>query len=296
MQAKVENAGQYLRDKVAVTNAEVAQARKVIAGYQLRQEKAPTLNASLYMPPVPTDPKVLKAYETLARKVLSDGTTRFSEFSRRLMGVSNKKGQEVIGSRLDELFTKNTSETVVAANKAELEAFKEYKATYEAIADFRSTNRIPEFSYPKNAQGVPTGTVSMAKANGQSEFGTNTTIGEKYLGGKNEALRKQGLTEIQVNLGKLKGSRYNDRDTRFLTHAEAESLLKLAQKNGGKLPEEVEIYTDRPTCTFCIGKEGESGRGLSLLAELYGIKKLTIYDSYGTKYLVRPNQVTEVIK
>jgi MafB19-like deaminase len=75
-------------------------------------------------------------------------------------------------------------------------------------------------------------------------------------------------------------------------------LIKLAKKNGGKLPEELTMYVDRPTCNACQGTDvkGEVGRGLSILAELYGVKKLTIHDSYGTTYIIKPNQRTEVIK
>jgi MafB19-like deaminase len=140
--------------------------------------------------------------------------------------------------------------------------------------------------------------VAIAKVTGKTEveFGTNTTVGEKYLGKNNSELRKQTISDIQTKLGKLEGARYNDKDTKFLTHAEAESLIKLAQKNGGKLPAEVEIFVDRPTCPACRGTEEDVGVGLSLLTELYGIKKLTVHDSYGTTYIIRPNQTTEVIK
>lgn len=294
VQTKIENAGQFLRDKIAVTDIEVVQAQKVIADYQIRQEKAPTLYASPLMPPVPTDPKVLKSYAVLAKKVLSDGTTNFTEFSRRLMGTSSKKGQEIIASRLDELFTNNASEAVVKANRAELEAFKDYKANFQAIADFRKTNKIPKYEFPKNSQGEATGTVAFSRAEGQVEFGTNTRLGTQYLGDNNITLRKQAMTDIQTKLGKLQGERYGVGEAEFLTHAEADSLIKLAQKNGGRLPEKVEIFVDRPTCfRACRGKD-LPGKGLSLLSELYGIKELKIRDSYGTEYIFRPNKTVEI--
>ena len=56
------------------------------------------------------------------------------------------------------------------------------------------------------------------------------------------------------------------------------------------------MFIDRPTCPSCqeTDLDGDLGRGLSLLAELYGVKKLTVTDSYGTTYTIRPNQITEV--
>lgn len=296
VQARVQNAGQYLRDKVTVTEAEVAQARKVITDYHSQQAKAPNLNASLYMPPIPDNPKVMGAYLTLAKNTIAEGATNFKEFSTRLTA---KYGREV-QPHLDKLYEKAAADTVVKANQADVQAFRaeqaKIKEGFAAITDFRKSNGLPQYDLHRDAQGEVTGTVAFSRANGQIEFGTNTTIGAKYLGTNNSELRRQAIADIQAKLGKLEGARYNDKDTKFLTHAEAESFLKLAKRNGGKLPEEVEIYSDRPTCSDCRGTPQDVGVGLSLLTELYGVKKLTVIDSYGTKYIIRPNQTTEIIK
>ncbi len=278
-------------EKFAVSDTQAEVARSVI-----RQNiKNPPLYGSLYM--LPIEPKVAKAYVTLARKTLQNGAVNFKDFAGRM---TNELGAQV-KPYLPELFAGNTDKKTAISNSKEIKVFQTneaaMRAQFEKIIEFRAQNKIPEYSYPKNANGESTGTVAFSKANGQIEFGTNTTVGAKYLGTNNSELRKQVIADIQTKLGKLESAKYNDRDTKFLTHAEAESLIKLAQKNGGKLPDEVEIYSDRPTCTFCQGNDREQGGyGLSLLAELYGVKKLTVVDSYGTKYIIRPNQKTEVIK
>jgi hypothetical protein len=165
-----------------------------------------------------------------------------------------------------------------------------HQANFESINEFRKVNGIPEYAYK-----LPTGTIAFTEINGQKIFGANTTLGEAKLGGNNRALREQALTDIQ-KMGKLQGLQYGSKDTMFLTHAEAESLIKAAANNGGKLPKEVEMYVDRPTCfNDCRGKD-QVGKGLGLLVDLYGIEKLTVRDSHGTQYIFRLNQAVEVVK
>ncbi len=277
-------------EKFAVSDVQADIARSVI-----RQNiKYPPLYGSLYM--LPIEPKVAKAYVTLARKTLQNRAINFKDFAGRM---TNQLGAQV-KPYLPELFAGNTDKATVLSNNQEIKVFQTneaaMRAQFDKIVEFRSQNKIPEYSYPKNANGESTGTVAFSKANGQIEFGTNTTVGAKYLGTNNSQLRKQAINDIQTKLGKLEGAKYNDADTKFLTHAEAESLIKLAQKNDGRLPAEVEMYVDRPTCSDCRGKPEDIGVGLSLLTELYGIEKLTVHDSYGTTYIVRPNQSTEVIR
>jgi len=72
--------------------------------------------------------------------------------------------------------------------------------------------------------------------------------------------------------------------------AEAETLIK-AHAQFGKLPEELTMYVDRPTCNACRGGNS-TDKGLSLLADLYSVKELKIIDSYANKLLVRPGQAT----
>ena len=299
VKTKLGNAGQFLRDQVTVTDAEVREARKVIDAYRKQQAKGLIQPVSLYMPPIAVTPEVWKAYSILAKRAISEGATNFKDFSQRM--ISSKYGRDV-KPHLDKLFAQEAGQNIVKVNQPDLQAYKTQEKPlrdgFQAISDFRTSNKLPEFDMRRDVTGQKTGTVAFArvKGDGRVEFGTNTTVGERYFGSKNEVLRKQAIKDIEMKLGKLQDAKYNDRNTEFLTHAEAESILKLAEKNGGKLPEEVEMFVDRPTCYACRGRIGEVGKGLSLLAELYGVKKLTIYDSYGTTYIVRPNQATEVIK
>ena len=79
----------------------------------------------------------------------------------------------------------------------------------------------------------------------------------------------------------------------FLTHAEAQALINAHRQAGGRLPERLTLYVDRPTCPQCFGSMSEpTERGLRVLAELYGVKELTVIDSLGGTLLIRPNQPT----
>jgi hypothetical protein len=98
------------------------------------------------------------------------------------------------------------------------------------------------------------------------------------------------LHDIQTQLGKLQGVTYGSQDAMFLTHGEAEALMQAHAKYGA-LPQDLTLYVDRVTCNACRGA-GDPDKGLALLTELYGVKSLTIVDSYGNKLLVRPNQPT----
>jgi hypothetical protein len=288
--AKLQNKANEVIQKVKVTDAEAVQAKKVIREYAKNQP----LYSSIYLGIV--EPKLANAYRKVGQKVIQDGYTKFKEFSGEMVKTVGAK----VKPHLAKLFSELSNENVFKANKSEIEVFKtkesELKAKFESIEEFRKTNKLPEFSYPKNAKGEVTGTVAYLEADGKKVFGTNTTIGREKLGTDNAVLRKEAITDIQNKLGKLKGDKYGVDDAKFLTHAEAEALIKLAKKNGGKLPEELTMYVDRPTCSDCRGRDGEVGKGLSLLTELYGVKKLTVYDSYGTKYIIKPNQATEIIK
>ena len=158
----------------------------------------------------------------------------------------------------------------------------EEQQVFAEIAAYREQMGMPEYKYNE-----PTGTVAQVaklEINREPIYGHNTTLEREYLGTDNRALRKEALKEIQTKLGKLQGLRYGDSKVWFLTHAEAEALIK-AHKQFGELPEKMTIYIDRITCDNCI-------KNLPLLAELYGVKELTVIDSHGNGLLVRPNQPT----
>jgi len=173
-----------------------------------------------------------------------------------------------------------------AAGKAAARLSTEEQRAIDEIAAFRKTNNMPEF----RMQPGESGTVSQVEVNGQKVYGFNTTLERTTFETDNRALREAALSEIQTKLGKLQGVKYGGRDAMFLTHAEAETLIK-AHAQFGKLPEELTMYVDRPTCNACRGGNS-TDKGLSLLADLYSVKELKIIDSYANKLLVRPGQAT----
>jgi hypothetical protein len=165
----------------------------------------------------------------------------------------------------------------------------ELKALQE-IVRFRQLNSLPPLDLTPRTGG-PTGTVAYVKEGGKEFYGINTSLERDVLKIDTLALRKQTLEEIQTKLGKLPGATINGRG-QFLTHAEAEALMK-AQLELGTLPKKLTLYVDRPTCNMCSGGKDN---GLPILAELYGVEELTVIDSLGKKLLVRPGQNTIVVK
>jgi hypothetical protein len=158
------------------------------------------------------------------------------------------------------------------------------------IAAFRQQHGIPAIDLTP-VTGGPTGTVASVRVNGRDVFGLNTTLERQYLGVDTLAARRAVLQQIQKDLGKMQGATI-ERSGQFLTHAEAQALMN-AQREFGKLPERLTLYVDRPTCPQCFGSmEEPTERGLRVLAELYGVKELTVIDSLGGTLLIRPNLPT----
>ena len=158
------------------------------------------------------------------------------------------------------------------------------------IAAFRQAHGIPAIDLTPGTGGQ-TGTVASVRVNGRDVFGLNTTLERQYLGVDTLAARREVLQQIQQQLGKMQGATI-DRAGQFLTHAEAEALMN-AQRQFGRLPERLTLHVDRPTCPQCFGSmEEPTERGLRVLAELYGVKELTVIDSQGGALLIRPNQPT----
>jgi MafB19-like deaminase len=158
------------------------------------------------------------------------------------------------------------------------------------IAAFRQSHGIPQLDLTPTTGG-PTGTVATVRVNGRDIYGLNTTLERQYLGVDTLAARRAVLQQIQQQLGKLQGATI-ERSGQFLTHAEAQALMN-AQRELGKLPERLTLFVDRPTCPQCFGSMSEpTERGLRVLAELYGVKELTVIDSQGATLLIRPNQPT----
>lgn len=152
------------------------------------------------------------------------------------------------------------------------------------LAGYRETEGLPNYEYKK-----PTGTAAEIEVNGQKSQGVNTRMERNKLGVDSRAMREQTLQDIQTKLGKLKGVKYGDNAAKFLTHAEAQSLMTAAEKAGGKLPEKMMLTVDRTTCLDCR-------KGLPALLELYGVKELEIINASGRKWLVTPVKTIEITR
>jgi hypothetical protein len=202
--------------------------------------------------------------------------------------------EEMYRKAVDEVNqSKLTSEKITVDEKGINQAKKIFKqqildeakpfSRIEEIQTFRVKNKLPLYSYSE-----PTGTVAFTEINGQKIFGTNTTLGLEKLNGNNRVLRENTLKRIQNELGELQDVNYGTKTkTMFLTHAEAEALIKTAEKFNGKLPKEMTLFVDRITC-------GECQEGLPLLVKLYGIEKLTVRDSHGYIYTISKQGTTRV--
>jgi hypothetical protein len=158
------------------------------------------------------------------------------------------------------------------------------------IAAYRQAHGMPAIDLTP-VTGGPTGTVASVRVNGREIYGLNTTLERQYLGVDTLAARREVLQQIQQQLGKMPGATI-ERSAQFLTHAEAQALIN-AHRTAGRLPERVTLYVDRPTCNMCAGStETATENGLRVLAELYGVRELTVIDSLGGTLLIRPNLPT----
>jgi hypothetical protein len=152
------------------------------------------------------------------------------------------------------------------------------------IANYRQQTGMPAYQWRPGE----TGTVAYVEVGGRRFYGHNTGLERKYLNTDNRALREAALAEIQNKTGQLKNFKYGDWDVRFLTHAEAEALVK-AHAQFGRLPERMTLYVDRITCNNCE-------ESLPLLVEAYGVKELRIVDAKGKQLVIRPGQPIQEIK
>lgn len=235
----------------------------------------------------------LPAFSKIAGHHLEAGTRGIKDFARVMRAEAENAGiswqamrprveglyreaMQKLGLAVDEKAIKSIGKTFETEALAEAKPLSR-KADIDA---FRTQSKMDAYSY-----GDKTGTVAFTEVNGQKTFGTNTTLGRDKLGSDHRALRDEALSELH-KLGELSGVKYGAKETMFLTHAEADSLIKTAAKFNGKLPKEMEMYVDRPTC-------GDCQQGLPLLLKLYGVDKLTIRDSHGHIYQVTQNGTTK---
>jgi hypothetical protein len=234
-------------------------------------------------PQTPSKPPkaMLKQKEVLARReALQTESAKRAYDDLFRATVKNKPTSKQL-----EKFKTNIDDLEAAAKNTE-RTTEQVLENLKTLADERRRNNMPPYSYG----GKNNGTV--AKVADTDFFGANT----RAKGGKNNPANEQPRFETYQQLKKAglveKNGKFKDLESRFLTHAEADALINMAKTSGGNMPDEVTMYVDRRTCTqFCIDTV-EEGKGLSKLTELYNIKKLTIIDSLGNQFIIRPGKET----
>jgi deoxycytidylate deaminase len=186
-------------------------------------------------------------------------------------------------------FEQNVEDLAIAAKKTG-RTHEEVLENLKAVADERKRLGLPPYEY----LGKKNGTV--ARIADTDAFGANTNAKGGRKNPDNEAPRREAFEQLKEKGLVDRNSTFKDKYSRFLTHAEADSLIQASKANGGKFPDEVTMYVDRRTCTrYCIDTK-EGNIGLSKLAGLYDIKKLTIIDSLGNQFIVQPGKETVVIE
>ncbi|MCU0447689.1 MAG: deaminase [Microscillaceae bacterium] len=158
-------------------------------------------------------------------------------------------------------------DTTIARNDAEAQAIQRASKEQDEIDKFRHDNELPEYEQ-KMAES---GTVAHLTLEGEKFFGTNSGLKQTYSLSIEE---RRSIFEQMIKNGRLKDSitgkqLKNLSEAQFLSHAEAEVLIK-AKKSGLPLPNELNLYVDRPTCPNCSQFLGD------LLSELH-ISQLNIY-------------------
>ena len=163
------------------------------------------------------------------------------------------------------------------------------------IALYRKKHNLPEF---KQQDGT-SGTVALVDAGGTKTIGTNSTLlKESYkarTGKESKQLEQQHKArkeEARLLLEQLhKAGKLKDlstlQDAQFLSHAEADALTQ-AYKRLGKLPEVVEIFSDRLPCPSCSDY-------LAQLAQHYGASQIRFYwkNMSSNTPLIRPKSSAE---
>jgi hypothetical protein len=186
-------------------------------------------------------------------------------------------------------FQKNIADLETTARRLDisLEMVLEH---INSLAEHRATSEMSRYEYTRSDTGTVTriADTDIFGQNTNAKGGKDNPANEKPRRDTYLEMKQRGLLEESV--------RFKDDFSNFLTHAEADALIQMNQRNGGNFPDEVLMFVDRRTCSiFCISTIA-GRKGLSALVEYYGIKQLTIVDSLGTQYIVRPKLPTEVIE
>jgi len=137
----------------------------------------------------------------------------------------------------------------------------------DEIANFRKRNNLPEYK----ASDAQTGTVARVSLQEKTFYGVNSGFNRLYTLSLEERRALFNTLKQKGKLIDLKTGQQlsNLSEAQFLSHAEAEALIK-AKKAGIVFPKEIDLFVDRPTCPNCKSY-------LKDLMNEYGIDKMNIY-------------------
>jgi hypothetical protein len=113
------------------------------------------------------------------------------------------------------------------------------------------------------------GTVALLDVGGDPVIGVNSTVGDA----SDVDLARAWRPTMAENYG------WNVGDNQTLFHAEGQSLLKAYDATDGNLPEEMNMFVDRKTCSICTS-------GLPDLMDSMGVKKLNVFFKDGTSQVI----------
>jgi hypothetical protein len=135
------------------------------------------------------------------------------------------------------------------------------QAAVREVLDLRAAHSMVE--YDKNTKS---GTVAIARIGEQRFPGTTSDLkGPK-------SVLKEADRLVMLNIFKAKGyipESQRMRSEQYIGHAEFAALFH-AKHELGQLPPVVDLYVDRPTCTFCRNN-------LDMVANYFGIAELRVY-------------------
>lgn len=125
------------------------------------------------------------------------------------------------------------------------------------------------------ARGDALGTVALTEGEGQRFFGVNSSL----LSDSSKDLGRE-VFSMMWEQGLLKGATsYGQGAAQVLTHAEADSLMRMWKRLGTRMPAKVTVYVDRYTCSVCQRYLGE-------VANALGVKELTVITKSGETILI----------
>jgi hypothetical protein len=130
--------------------------------------------------------------------------------------------------------------------------------TCEEIKQYRIANNLPEYSQGNEG----TGTVAEVTVNGTAYYGRSENLGCLSIAQQEywfNRMKSEGYLTGRATLA----------SAAFLRHAEAHALVNAYNANEG-LPTSIQMYSDRPTCTYACRKD------LQELLKVMGVTSISI--------------------